>query len=160
MFYINFYTFLTCISPSLNTALLIPLRCLHPGTFPLALRVGEQMFLPETDTHLTCALVWWWICCITRTGALLFLALGFLWDSGVAAVTLASQPGRVLFETCTCENCATETSCPLCFRESKEQGLVPKAVFIEGKGGGNVEFLLKIYLCCRPLQRQCNKCKR
>lgn len=30
---------------------------------------------------------------------------------------------------------ATETSRPLCFCESEEQGLVPKAAFMEGKGG-------------------------
>lgn len=48
------------------------------------------------------------------------------------------QPGRAQpsssLQPCTCENCATETSCPLCFCESAERGLVPEAVHRRGKG--------------------------
>lgn len=66
------------------------------------------------------------------------------WSCGGSASRVLPRPSRGAaagrarpsssVQPCTCENCATETSCPLCFCESKERGLVPKAVHRREKG--------------------------
>lgn len=138
-----FYTFLTCISPSLNWALLL-LCCPHSGTSLLALRVDNHV-LPETDTHLTWELVLGWVCCIAGPRALGSCpAVGG--DNVVAAAVPPGSEPRCSISTCTRASCATKTSRPLCFREFKEQGLVPQALFRGGKRRTRSS-------CCRSLSR-------
>lgn len=79
--------------------------------------------------------LYWWLILISPVN----------WFCGASAVARAvtffpwllwgraAQPSSAV-QPCTCEKCATETSFPLCFCESKERGLVPKAVPRREKG--------------------------
>lgn len=129
-FTLIFYTFLTCISPPLNSAVLIPLRCLHPGTSLRALRVGKQTFYQRL---ILISPVNWFCGGAAAAGAVRFLPQASCGAAWQPLSMLAGQPSSSV-QPCTCENCATETSCPLCFCESKERGLVPKAVHRREKG--------------------------